>query len=400
MKRSDLLQVPRSRRGFMMAAAVTASVTAATTVLPGQSGGTAQPTEVQLLNAALALAQLEATMYAQYLGGARNVSTGNVLGSVSGNPAAYTQQQFRNSPFVSGTISNVNDNLFLALTQMRDQSLRQAELLRAEVVRRNGTPVTPCAYTASNITSIDSFLQTAQALSNASVAAWVSIIGQLQDQRTLQLAASILAVRARQAGFLNVLTGGTFSATGLPPNSGSTATTPGSGTAGSIGNTVPGVSPQAFPSAVEAPLAPSQIAGLLTSYLGACAAPLTAVNPTFATITPSNLTFNSNNANISATLNSSFGMPRNLQFQVAPGGLVPAILQTPNSSSAIIQFVNGPGVYYLQLVATDQNGQTYTQAITLTYNPGAGGGTGTGGTSTGGTGTGTGGTGTSTGGGA
>ncbi len=42
---------------------------------------------------------------------------------------------------------------------------QQAELLRREVVRRGGTPVTPCTYTVNNITSIDSLLQTAQALS-------------------------------------------------------------------------------------------------------------------------------------------------------------------------------------------------------------------------------------------
>ena len=452
MKKSDLLEVPRSRRGFMRAAAVTASVTAATTVLPGQTGGTGgtggtgtggtgtggtgtggtgtggtgtggtgtggtgtggtgtggtetggtgttQPTEVQLLNAALALAQFEATLYSQYLGGARGTQSGNVLGIISGNPTAYTQTQFRGSQFVTGSTSTVNDNLFLAITNMRDQALQQAELLRREVVRRGGTAVTPCTYTVNNVTSVDSLLQTAQALANASTAAWVSIIGQLQDRQTLQLAASILAVRARQAGFLNLLTGGTFSATGIA-SGGSTGSGAGTGTAGALAATIPGSSPLAFPAAVEAPLAPAQVAGLLSSYLGTCAAPLTAIAPSFATISPSNLTFGASQASLSATLNSSFGTPRSIQYQVAPGGLVPAILQAPNSTNAMVQFVNGPGVYYLQLVATDQNGQTYTQPITLTYTPGGGsgsgsgsggtGGTGTGGTGAGGTGTGTG----------
>ncbi|MDQ2950231.1 MAG: ferritin-like domain-containing protein [Acidobacteriota bacterium] len=38
------------------------------------------------------------------------------------------------------------------------------------------------------------------------------------------------------------------------------------------------------------------------------------------------------------------------------GGLQPAILQSPNSPTATIQLVNGPGTYMLQLVVTDASG--------------------------------------------
>ena len=54
-------------------------------------------------------------------------------------------------------------------------------------------------------------------------------------------------------------------------------------------------------------------------------------------------------------------------FMVLAGGKVPAVLQTSNNPRAIIQFVNGPGTYNLQLIVTDGAGVKATQNITLTY---------------------------------
>ena len=55
-------------------------------------------------------------------------------------------------------------------------------------------------------------------------------------------------------------------------------------------------------------------------------------------------------------------------YSVVSGGKIPAILQSPNSPMATIQFVSGPGTYIVQLTVTDGAGNTAVSApITLTY---------------------------------
>ena len=56
-------------------------------------------------------------------------------------------------------------------------------------------------------------------------------------------------------------------------------------------------------------------------------------------------------------------------FAAAPGGLVPAILQTSTSPHATVQFVTGPGLYKLMLTVKDASGKTSTAPISLTYTP-------------------------------
>jgi hypothetical protein len=57
-------------------------------------------------------------------------------------------------------------------------------------------------------------------------------------------------------------------------------------------------------------------------------------------------------------------------FMVVPGGLVPALLQTPTNPMATVDFVNGPGTYLVQLIVTDAKGNTSkSQVVTLNYQP-------------------------------
>ncbi len=56
-------------------------------------------------------------------------------------------------------------------------------------------------------------------------------------------------------------------------------------------------------------------------------------------------------------------------YTVAPGGLVPAVLQSPDNPMATVQFVNGPGTYLLNLVVTDANGKTSSTPVMLIYKP-------------------------------
>jgi hypothetical protein len=57
-------------------------------------------------------------------------------------------------------------------------------------------------------------------------------------------------------------------------------------------------------------------------------------------------------------------------FEVAPGGLQPALLQSATNPKATVDFVSGPGVYLVQLVVTDASGNTSTSPVsTLNYQP-------------------------------
>jgi hypothetical protein len=57
-------------------------------------------------------------------------------------------------------------------------------------------------------------------------------------------------------------------------------------------------------------------------------------------------------------------------FMVVPGGLQPALLQTPGNPKATVDFVNGPGLYLVQLIVTDASGNTSKSAvIMLNYQP-------------------------------
>ena len=58
------------------------------------------------------------------------------------------------------------------------------------------------------------------------------------------------------------------------------------------------------------------------------------------------------------------------EFQVVSGGLQPALLQSPTNPKATVDFVNGPGLYLVQLTVTDASGKTSTSpVIMLTYQP-------------------------------
>jgi hypothetical protein len=57
-------------------------------------------------------------------------------------------------------------------------------------------------------------------------------------------------------------------------------------------------------------------------------------------------------------------------FEVAPGGLQPALLQLPTNPKATVDFVSGPGLYLVQLVVTDASGNTSTSPVSmLNYQP-------------------------------
>lgn len=91
---------------------------------------------------------------------------------------------------------------------------------------------------------------------------------------------------------------------------------------------------------------------------------------TTAVVTPVSLT--TAQASVVLDASGSTSASGNLQylFEVAPGGLQAAILQSPGNPKATVDFVNGPGMYLIQLVVTDASGNTSkSPVITLNYQP-------------------------------
>jgi len=93
---------------------------------------------------------------------------------------------------------------------------------------------------------------------------------------------------------------------------------------------------------------------------------------TTAIVTPLNLTTSDSSVVLDGSGSTSGSGNLSYLFTVLPGGNVPALLQTSTSPMATIDFVNGPGLYLLQLIVTDAIGNSAkSQVIMLNYQPSA-----------------------------
>ena len=110
---------------------------------------------------------------------------------------------------------------------------------------------------------------------------------------------------------------------------------------------------------------------------GVVGSPITAGAPagptpgtTTAVVTPLSLTTSQSSVVLDASGSTSASGSLQYLFEVVSGGLQPALLQSANNPKATVDFVNGPGLYLVQLVVTDAKGNTSTSpVIMLTYQP-------------------------------
>ena len=91
---------------------------------------------------------------------------------------------------------------------------------------------------------------------------------------------------------------------------------------------------------------------------------------TSAVVTPLNLTTSQTSVVLDASGSTSASGKLQYLFVVVPGGKQAALLQSPSNPKATVDFVNGAGLYLVQLVITDASGNTSKSAvIMLNYQP-------------------------------
>lgn len=111
---------------------------------------------------------------------------------------------------------------------------------------------------------------------------------------------------------------------------------------------------------------PNGVNGTLNMSSGP--ASLMPTNGTTAVVTPTTLTTSQASITLDASGSQSGAGGLTYFFMVLPGGLKPALLQSPNNPKATVDFVSGPGTYLIQLSVTDAKGNVATTApITLIY---------------------------------
>jgi len=89
-----------------------------------------------------------------------------------------------------------------------------------------------------------------------------------------------------------------------------------------------------------------------------------------AAVTPLSLTTSQSSAVLDGSGSASASGNLRYLFTVVPGGREASLLQTASDPKATVEFVNGPGLYLVQLIVTDASGNTSkSPVIMLDYQP-------------------------------
>jgi hypothetical protein len=364
-----------NRRSFLNKIAIAGAAVAA---IGNSSKGNAQtttaaPTDADILNFALNLEYLEAEFYTVATTGMTIDQMGiGITGSgTQGAATGGAKVNFGSGAALTAAIAN----------QIAYDERSHVALIRGALTAAGATPI---AQPAINLDAlgigfggVTDFLQLARAFEDIGVSAYAGAAPLITSNTILGYAARIAQTEAEhvanirlQIAQMGIATTALDGVDVLPPPSGTNyfsvdqngltlTRTPGNVLYLAYGNMANATSGGFFPAGANG-----------TINMSSTAATLMATNGTTAVVTPTSLTSSSSQITLDGSGSTSGSGSLTYLFMVLPGGLVPAVLQSPNSSSAIVQFVNGPGIYLLELIVTDGAGNMSTsQTITLTYMP-------------------------------
>ncbi len=113
--------------------------------------------------------------------------------------------------------------------------------------------------------------------------------------------------------------------------------------------------------------------GNIHGYIATPSALATSAAPpsgTTAVVTPLSLTTSASSVVLDGSASTSGSGNLQYLFSVVAGGLQPALLQSASDPKATVEFVNGPGLYLVQMTVTDAGGHTAKSPVAmLTYQP-------------------------------
>ena len=184
-------RVPEPSTNHTNAAAILAGAALVATTLSAQ---TKPVTDIDILNYALTLENLEANFYTQGL--KRFSSSDFAQGAFAtnlGNP---------NNFFGDSVTGDVYSYLLL----IRDHEQTHVRFLTRTIQSLGGTPTPACTYDFKYNT-LDEFLATGKVLEDTGVSAYAGAAKLIKDPKILTAAATIATVEARHASYLRLITG-------------------------------------------------------------------------------------------------------------------------------------------------------------------------------------------------
>jgi Ferritin-like domain len=364
----EAIAAASNRRSFMSKIAI-ASAGAAALGAGLLEGQTSAPTDADILNFALNLEYLEAEFYTVATTG-KTIDQMGISISGTGTQGAATGGQMVN--LTNGSFPTAAIAMEIAEDERSHVTLIQQALTAAGAQ--------PIAQPAINLNalgigfgSLEEFLTLARAFEDVGVTAYAGAAPLISDKGILGYAARILSAEAEhvanirlQVAQLGISTTLLDGADILPPPSGQNyfslnnvglaqTRTPGQVLNIVYGGATNATSGGFFPNGVNGNINTSS-AGVSIS------------NVTNAVVTPASLTTSDSSVTLDGSASTSGSGGLKYLFTVVPGGLQPALLQTPTSPMATVEFVNGPGLYLVQLIVTDSSGKTAKSGVVmLTY---------------------------------
>jgi hypothetical protein len=307
-----------SRRAWFAGSAAMLGAGAISSLLLRAQGAGAT-NDINILNFALRLENLESAFYQQAL-------------------ATFAPKDFQNSVTVQ-TIggTKIGANLYAYISAIaQDEQDHVAALINA-IASLGGTPQPVDCYNFG-IKNADGFLQTAQLLENTGVMAYDGAIASLQSPTLQTTAATIATVEARHAAYLNLLN------LALP-----------------------------FPNPFDSTQTMQQVLASAGQFLAAgCTPQPTPV--TSAVAGPAKLsiiTTNSSTVTLDASLSTSATNKPLLYLWSQDLGSPFASIVNPMSRQASAILMSGAGEYSISLTVTDSLGNTDEDDLKIVYRPGS-----------------------------